>query len=1798
MAAIAVTSANTNNINNGNRVVVRTSAGIPYVVLVDATDASIEVWKGDSSTPTSFTEQNTTNNPDATTYGSMSAAIDSTGIIHIVFMEYISKSDDLEYVTFNTNTDVFAGAATINTDLGGESSSVGGLYTSIAIDSNNIPHVAYVGVEANAGTVGYVVRYENRIGGAWNGTGVEVEGQTANLDCVFPDIAIDSNNIPVIAYYNDANDDYTAAIGNVNDAASFTLFDVSSMAGSSSGVRYPSIAVDSSGNQHVAYQYEAGVNDWDIRIRKHNVGDAWSTWQAEENVDTSFASTSPGNSGVSLVIKETKRYIFTEDFDVDDIVYYTDASGSWVGPTTIETGTFEKVKARWSKFATFNVAPTVALNTPNDAATGVSTTPDLVFTGTDTDTKIDYVFVDETASPDVQWNTLTVAGDEIEYNVQVDTAVGFDSQDATTLFDSWAVSNYTNRSGLNGSTIKIGTTFYSGVAQSLARVKFYASKIGSPSGSVVCKLYAITGTPGTDATPTGAALATSNPVDGNSISAWTSIDLVTFVFPTPYALSATTYYAVVMEESTFDSSNYWLVGYGGSNSSENSLGWVSGWSVPAVSYIFYVYNGLGYLLNKLSVTPDATFAGTGDPHPWPSGNQVTYTVQGATGAGTNTYYFDGSDAATTDPNSVWTSDANAFDGSTSTFADASANGSTSSNYLMAEGTNAISGTAGITQVRARAYGRNTSVTKNAAIYTDGLGELLGTAVAGTSAWGSYITLSTPSGGWTWAKVQALETKLYGVVVVDGVPSFSRVEVEVTAVDNTLTANTLYYWRVAGTDPSGSNTYGAWATTRSFTTASAGNTANVFDTINVSEAITTTKTNNTGTIFDTVNVSENIQMQGVLNINVFDSITVVENIVANTPTIVNITGTITADADENSIRTGGRTIILTITGDTWIAAGAASFDLQRDEIIAGLTSAQSELLGWNNVVKALQGVNGVVRTSDIIVTITLDAQPTYFITATETITVTVPGTALNGGNAIVATPTFTIIPDYHVDVFDSVTIAETIQTKLNNYVSVADDITVSESTTLQLVNNVNVFDTVNVSESIVTFQVLNINVFDNVTVAEAITIIEANFVASVSSDVFVSESTTVSSVLNINIFDSVTTTEFINVSIFLALSVFDSISVSENILIEIITAVTSKDVNVFDSINVSENTASIVPSGNASVFDSVGVAETTIVFEPSGNANIFDTINVSESTSSIIPSGNANIFDSITVSENIQITLPYDQAGVADNITISEFVNVTTVNPNPDIDVSDVIFVSDAVEVRKSAQDTGLIVDNISVSEFISIQSGPLFISVSDSITVAETTNSLIPYGQADVFDLITASEDIVTQNVKTINIFDIITASENINAFATIGINVFDSVTTAETTTLKIPSGEASVSDNITVEESVVATSGPLSLSVFDNIQVAENITSQIPLVFVNTFDLIQVSESINAFASVSISVFDSISAVDNISSIIPSGNTSVFDSINISETTSAFIPTGSLDVFDPISVAENINMFMDLGPISTADNIQVSENVSIVLVTPGVISPVDGISVTDSVEVVKSAQTTDIVFDNIQISESITAQVPNLFINIFDSVTVAENTETFIPYNQANIFDLISVSDSMATDTVNSLSVFDSVQTSENITAFSSIKINVFDSVVVTENVSSIVPAGAVDIFDNITITENISAYLPLNQAEINDGIVIAENITAIISDNSAIVFDSVQVSESVAVTIPTLTINISDSIAVAENITANTSLPALNISITDLITVNENIAMNPPHIPDPRPKIIFIDGKLAILIIDAQTIPHYMFI
>jgi hypothetical protein len=123
-----------------------------------------------------------------------------------------------------------------------------------------------------------------------------------------------------------------------------------------------------------------------------------------------------------------------------------------------------------------------------------------------------------------------------------------------------------------------------------------------------------------------------------------------------------------------------------------------------------------------------------------------------------------------------------------------------------------------------------------------------------------------------------------------------------------------------------------------------------------------------------------------------------------------TAVITASITEAQVVAGGQTILISLTNDTWVTAGA-TFNAQRQNILNGLDSAQSETFGWNAEVRDKEVVGAVVRTSDTDVTITLTASPLYAIDSIETITVTIHEDALTTSSiAVTATPTFDVTPE--------------------------------------------------------------------------------------------------------------------------------------------------------------------------------------------------------------------------------------------------------------------------------------------------------------------------------------------------------------------------------------------------------------------------------------------------------------------------------------------------------------------------------------------------------------------------------------------------------------------------------------------------------------------------------------------------------------------------------------------------------------------------------------------------------------------
>jgi hypothetical protein len=331
MAAIAVTTANSNSLPNAARIVLRNSSGHPIVVYKQS-DTTIALIKANTANPTSFADWDsgltyTTN----TIVCGISAAIDSSDIIHLSWIDDIGASSDLKYATCSAVADLTSfSAVVLNSDIGSDPT-ITSLFTAIAIDSNNIPHIACTLYPSISGGSTYTVDYYNRIGGAWSTVVSPIK--TKNIHSSFFSLAIDKNNIPVISVNRNATEVY-ALIGNGNNATAFTLQSVAT-----ANTVGTSIAVDYDGNHWIAFTNSSGY----ISLIKHNVGDAWSTWQTA--ITNSNAGANP-----SLCIINTDVYVFYED-ENNDIVYDSWDGSQWTGETVLETGTFNTVVAKWAFWA-------------------------------------------------------------------------------------------------------------------------------------------------------------------------------------------------------------------------------------------------------------------------------------------------------------------------------------------------------------------------------------------------------------------------------------------------------------------------------------------------------------------------------------------------------------------------------------------------------------------------------------------------------------------------------------------------------------------------------------------------------------------------------------------------------------------------------------------------------------------------------------------------------------------------------------------------------------------------------------------------------------------------------------------------------------------------------------------------------------------------------------------------------------------------------------------------------------------------------------------------------------------------------------------------------------------------------------------------------------------------------------------------------------------------------------------------------------------------------------------------------
>jgi hypothetical protein len=199
-----------------------------------------------------------------------------------------------------------AGIGTAAVDTGGDV----GLYSSIAIDSNNKVHISHYNSTDDD------LRYCNNTLGTWTCTDVETGGDVGS----YSSIAIDSNNKVHISHYNSTDDDLRYCN---NTAGTWTCANVET--GGNVG-RYSSIAIDSNNKVHISHYNYTGD---DLRYCNNTAG-TWTCANVETGGSVGFYS--------SIAIdSNNKVHISHYNYTGDDLRYCNNTAGTWTC-ANVETG--------------------------------------------------------------------------------------------------------------------------------------------------------------------------------------------------------------------------------------------------------------------------------------------------------------------------------------------------------------------------------------------------------------------------------------------------------------------------------------------------------------------------------------------------------------------------------------------------------------------------------------------------------------------------------------------------------------------------------------------------------------------------------------------------------------------------------------------------------------------------------------------------------------------------------------------------------------------------------------------------------------------------------------------------------------------------------------------------------------------------------------------------------------------------------------------------------------------------------------------------------------------------------------------------------------------------------------------------------------------------------------------------------------------------------------------------------------------------------------------------------------------
>lgn len=118
------------------------------------------------------------------------------------------------------------------------------------------------------------------------------------------------------------------------------------------------------------------------------------------------------------------------------------------------------------------------------------------------------------------------------------------------LLDSYPESNYSTpipqSNSIPNQSQFVGQVFYNENEVTLDSCKFYLYKKAGLTGLIYAQIYAITGTPGINAVPTGSVLATSDAFQASNLSESIALETFSFTGAERIILNASTHYALIL----------------------------------------------------------------------------------------------------------------------------------------------------------------------------------------------------------------------------------------------------------------------------------------------------------------------------------------------------------------------------------------------------------------------------------------------------------------------------------------------------------------------------------------------------------------------------------------------------------------------------------------------------------------------------------------------------------------------------------------------------------------------------------------------------------------------------------------------------------------------------------------------------------------------------------------------------------------------------------------------------------------------------------------------------------------------------------------------------------------------------------------------------------------------------------------------------------------------------------------------------------------------------------------------------